>query len=226
MLYEDIRQGCDLYHENEDGRSYDRAYRDYLNDRDPARWNSPSSLEFRDADRLIYFCNQWKCHMPSQSVNVINVLDGLKKAVPALNLLRKDTLLDVEFNEIICDGLSVSQLIAKSFNGIALSGRRDESVATSKMLNAAVNRNLFVMWDGTIRGNYNVGRDGYEYAHIFLPQMQELARQAVNEAMQAESLSRSEAIKSFTERCENKNSLAKIIDEYNFAKFTLRAFTS
>ena len=50
--------------------------------------------------------------------------------------------------------------------------------------------------------------------------MQRLAERAVNQVMTEEGLSRADAIQSFTDHCEKKNSLAKIIDEYNYTKYT------
>ena len=221
MLYEDIRRGCELYHQNEDGLSYDRAYVSYALNRDSAKWKNPETLDFGDADSLINFCNQWKCHLPRDEKNVNGILLGLKRSVPMLNLLQRKTLLDIKFDEIICEGLSASELIANVFHEIANAGRRYESVATSKMLNAAVNKSLFVMWDCNIQWSYNVSGNGYAYAHRFLPKMQELAQQAINEVINKEGISHQEAVKSFTDHCKNRNSLAKIIDEYNYVKFTL-----
>ena len=57
MLYEAIRLGCERFHASV--RSYDDTYKSYREDREPARWDEPESLEFRDADRLVKFANQW-----------------------------------------------------------------------------------------------------------------------------------------------------------------------
>ena len=233
MLYEEILKGCELYHENEDGRSYDAAYVSYAYDKDPAKWDKHETLDYYEVERVIRFANKWKSRMPSFPKNVERMLIGLENALPDLNLLRNDTLLEVDFerlisfDRLISREMTVSELISKSFGTIAGASRRRDGVAvytsvgTSKILNAAVNSELFVMWDNAIQDGYRIGNGGYTYANIFLPKMQELGQQAVNELMQVEDLSRGDAINFFTNHCKNKNSLAKIIDEYNYARFTL-----
>ncbi len=94
------------------------------------------------------------------------------------------------------------------------------SAATSKMLSAAVNLDLFVMWDCAIQSGYCVGRNGCDYAHVFLPEMQMIAKHAIDESMNREGLSYGNAIESFTASCSNNNSLAKIIDECDYMKYT------
>ena len=220
MLYEDIRLGCKMYHQY--GFAYDKAYVNYIADKNQTKWDNPDRLDYNDVRRLVHFVNQWKCMMPANYNNITHLINNMRSAVPLLNILQSKTLLDVNFDEITADGNAVSQLISECFDGIAQT-QRYESVATSKMLNATINPNLFVMWDCRIRSGYHMRtKTGPEYARVFLPKMQEFANQAVSEVMVKENLSRVDAIQSFTERCENKSSLAKIIDEYNYAKFTAK----
>ena len=224
MLYEEIRLNCKAYHG--EGTSYDGAYRRYLAQKQTAKWDIPETLDFEEVRRVVDFANQWKSRMPSSNENVERILVELRYVVPKLNLLRSDTLLDLDFSRDTPYG-TVSELIARSFDRIAGATRRSDgaevyaSVGTSKILNAALNPNLFVMWDGAIQTGYGVFRDGYAYANIFLPKMQEIAHQAVDEVMRVEGLSYNDAIKSFTDRCRHKNSLAKIIDESNYVRLTL-----
>ena len=228
MLYEAIQLGCEIYHESE--TAYDGAYRRYRAHRNgeaSAKWDNPILLDYGEAERVIAFANEWKSRMPSFPENVQRVLVGLKSAVPNLNMLQNATLLDVQFELIISNGMTVSELIANSFDAVAGASRRRDgtavyvSVGTSKMLNAAVNPCLFVMWDGAIQSGYGVYGTGTQYSK-FLMEMQKLARFSVAEAMNVEDMSYDEAIMSFTDRCRNRNSLAKILDEFNYSKFTLR----
>ena len=216
---EDIRQGCEKYHQHE--YAYDGAYGRYIKDKDQAKWDNPASLDYAEVKRLVGFLNQWKTRMPSNDETIGRLLNNLKTAVPRLNTLRSATLLDANLDE------TTKRMIAECFGTIAGSAiRRDGvqvtvSVGTSKMLNVAINPELFVMWDGAIQSGHGPMLDtGYAYARIFLPKMQRIAKQAVKQVMTEESLSCADAIRSFTEGCENKNSLAKIIDEYNYARFT------
>ena len=240
MLYEEIRQRCRMYHQN--GHRYDSTYASYMMHRNQTqtKWDNPDSLEYDDAERLITFLNDWGCMIPfnyEQRIKVmtidvsirvmttIRLLNNLKNEVPLLNKLQSATLLDVDFDE------TKRRVIADCFDTIARFAYRkgrtsNEAVATSKMLHAAINPNLFVMWDGKIQPAYILQRNrrntGYGYAEVFLQKMQRLAERAVNQVMTEEGLSRADAIQSFTDHCEKKNSLAKIIDEYNYAKYTAK----
>ena len=225
MLHEAIRQGCEIYHQSKDGCGYDRDYKAYREDRSPDKWSRPQTLDFPEVDRLILFVNQWDCHVPRLGEkgrkNIRDILEGLKPSVQKLNLLNDRTLLDANFDGTICEGLSVRELIKDSFNEIAGAGCRYEDVATSKMLNAAVNSELFVMWDNAIHDHYaryKIGMGGHAYAYKFLPKMQKLANQAIEQVVMYEEdiLCCDHAIEWFIGHCKHKNTLAKIIDEYNF----------
>ena len=212
MLYEDIRQACKMY-QQQDEYAYDGSYRRYNKAKDQAKWDNPATLDHTEVKRLVDFLNEWKTRMPSNPTNITLLLGKLRSAVPRLNTLQSETLLDVKFDE------TTKRKIAECFDEIAQT-QRYESVGASKMLHVAINPNLFVIWDTAIQSGYGMGRSGSEYASKFLPKMQRIAKQAVEEVKVQENLSRAAAIQSFTERCEKNYSLAKIIDEYNYAKYT------
>ena len=216
MLYQAIRLACKKYHKVAQF-AYDVAYNEYIRERDVNRWQNSDYLDTDEVNRIITFVNQWKCMMPRNQRNIEKVLVGLKRTLPELNRLKSYTLLNVNFDETTSGGLSIAQLIEKSFDIIADAGQRFESVATSKMLNVAINSDLFVMWDNNIQHGYRVDNKGYSYAHEFLPRMQQLAQEAIAQIVENEDRSRSDAIKSLTP-CSQ--SLAKVLDEYNYMKFT------
>ena len=153
MLHQAIRLGCRKYHRYE--HSYDKAYHQYLNQRDASKWAHPEDLDFDEVDLLIRFANRWKCHIPRDPTNVQSIMIALKRFVPTLNILRDQTLLDIKLDSEL-HGVPISQLIATCFDKIAIAGWRYESVGTSKMIHAAINPSLFVMWDGNIKRAYGV----------------------------------------------------------------------
>ena len=206
MLYEAILLGCEKYHQAP--YSYDDAYREYRNDRDEDKWSNPKTLDYSEVDRLILFVNQWGCMMPREAHdNVERLREGLKRQIPGLDRLKDYTLLNVELDE------ATRKLIAESFHAVANAGCRFESVATSKMLHAAVNPELFVMWDNCIMHGYEITYgNGRAYAHHFLPKMQLLARESMRQA-------RDSQVEPYPPA---GHTMAKVIDEYNYVRFTLR----
>ena len=169
---------------------------------------------------MIEFANSWGSRIRRSYDNVQRISDELRQQMPTLNLLKRNTLLDVRFDESTCE------LIAELFNRLAYDkgyGKygRHMYTGTSKILHAAVNRCLFVMWDDCIRSEYGcdvVGEaSGKEYAHYFLPEMQRLAECAISQMREKEERSRADAIESLT-LCGH--TLAKVLDEYNYVKFT------
>ena len=134
-----------------------------------------------------------------------------------LSLLNDKTVLDVDLGLVIQD-MTIRQLISTSFDEIADAGKRFESVATSKMIHAAVNLELFVMWDTRIASAHRVGANGDNYAH-FLTLIQGQIEEAIGQVSIAENLTREGAITSLTP-CGH--TLAKVIDEFNYVCFTVR----
>ena len=215
MLYQEIRLGCNTYHQRHQ-YSYDKSYASYIEDKNQTKWDNPDRLDTDEVKRLVRFVNQWGTMMPKNDETIRRLLNNMTIAVPQLNKLRNNTLLDVNFDE------TTKRMIEECFTAIAGSAVKKGGVkvtlyvGTSKMLHAAINPHLFVMWDNMIQVRYGLLGTASEYAHVFLPKMQSIAKQAVNEVMIQENLSRADAIQSFTERCGKSYSLAKIIDEYNF----------
>ena len=85
------------------------------------------------------------------------------------------------------------------------------------MIHAAINPNLLVMWDNRIREGYGISDNGGPGYIRFLKRIQNLAEKAVREIIDAENLTREDAIISLTSR---GHTLAKAIDEFNYVRFT------
>jgi rubrerythrin len=76
------------------------------------------------------------------------------------------------------------------------------------------------MWDDEIKRNVVQFRHtGEDYAFYFLLKVQAELEDAIKTCMDERSLTRMEAIKYMQEKCNNKT-LAKLIDEYNYMKYT------
>ena len=224
MLYEEILRGCEKYHRSEDGKRFDKDYNDYMSiDRDESKWNQPNLLDLAEAGKLMGFLNLWKT--PVQ-VRLVDLRDSLECTALLLKHLEGKTLLNVNFRGTVSNDAPVEKLIEVCFNILSKSGRRDEITAASKILHTMYPA-LFVMWDDKIRKEHasSAGYNGTKairdhaaeiYASVFLPKMQERANQAIGQVMNENDIPcRDDAIKWLIGNCKHKNSLAKIIDEYN-----------
>ena len=222
MLYEDIRRGCTRYHQGKDGYAYDKAYANYFEDKNQAKWDNPDTLDLAEAGKLLAFLNQWETLMPAR---LTDFQSALKKATAELTPLMDKSILDLDLNELSIGDAEDADKIRSIFLTVAKCGGDSiEATATSKILHT-INPHGFVMWDRKIREHYaqpllgkktpNIGEAAArEYACRFLPAMQLIAKRAIEQVMAAENHdSRDDAIKSLTP-CGN--SLAKVIDEYNF----------
>jgi len=102
-------------------------------------------------------------------------------------------------------------------------GDRYESTAASKIIHTIL-PDLFVMWDRKIRRG-TLGdeerKSGVEYARNFLPFAQKELEKAITTCMTERKMKRDEAIKFIREQCAGKT-LAKLADEYNYMKYTIR----
>lgn len=216
MLYQAIHEACGKYHPV-NGWDYDcalKAYREALKNRHKSA--EPDNPSYEEAAILLSFANGWSSRMQRKADDVRRALDEIQ---PNLDTLKDETLLDV------CLDKEKRELICSSFKTLAYCNakRRNESTGASKMLHI-INPKLFVMWDGAIRSGYicklkrGLEKENWIWYTEFLQEMQNLAKQAIREAMEQEKKhSHDQAIELLT-GC--RHTLAKALDEYNFMKYT------
>jgi hypothetical protein len=194
--------------------TYDRLYLEYMSSRDEAAWHSDAGPNDAEIVRLLRFLNQWASHHPSDP----DARAGFKRAyldvLPRLRVLQGLSLLEAAF------GSGVVQDVEAVFEGIARSGGRYASTATSKILHV-LNPQLFVMWDSAIRGAYGVDASSCDYAKRFLPRVQRQAKEAVDSYTRNGRADPVTAVQDLEGLCDGRP-LAKLVDEHNYCKFTLR----
>jgi len=200
-------------------------------------WHSWESPEVTDAEvsKLFDFVNQWRTHVPRGREQEEGFKEAYRESYRFLQMLRAEKLETVDFEREIYEGKSVSHIIYQVFERIAHFGYREELVAASKMLHT-IAPNLFVMWDSNICAGYAV-QGAYEYAHKFLPRMQKQIKEAIDTYVSDNKCNVHDAIKAICDpqaneflakllkECSLLNfnlSLTKLVDEYNYVKFTLR----
>lgn len=211
MLHEAIRRGSEFFHSHPD--LWDRFYTSYLRDKNQAKWDS-GAIDEVDAKRLILFLNQWSTRYQTSAAGLTVAVNSV---LPHLNQLRDVDLLTIDFS-LKYGGCGIAgDLVADSFDAIARAGHRYESTGASKIMHM-ISPNLFVMWDARIRVGVGVLAfgDGSAYSRRFLPKMQEWARDAVADCVRERNVSEAEAVHLL---CPCGHTLAKVIDEYNWARF-------
>lgn len=208
MLYQAIREARKEYHRCY-GNDYDTAlncYRDALEKRRSGP--NPCKPSREEAWILLSFANGWNANMTATFENVQGALSEIE---PDLKKLCSKTILNVGLDDETCE------LIGRNFEKLARCNpkKHNEATGASKILHI-INPDLFVMWDRSIVNHYGCG-EWIPYTN-YLSKMQQLAKQAVAEAIDNEKNHSCEtAIASLT-GC--KHTLAKALDEYNFMKYT------
>jgi hypothetical protein len=219
VLYEAILLGSQIFHSGESRVSYYDAYFKIA----PV-WlvNEPERLDLARADELIGFVNRWgtRCRIKPRHLKA-----ALERVLPELSALRGESLLHIDLAQQVRGTGTTGGVIERVFHAIASAeGSRYESTAASKMLHL-IHPQLFVMWDSYIAWGYAAARSSTEgrardYARCFLPRVQRIARRAVEEYRSAHSATEEQAVQALCSGCRCPPTLAKVVDEYNYVKFT------
>ena len=138
-----------------------------------------------------------------------------------ISLLRNWSKKDIE--EVDLGDERLKQDIQELFDRVTRCTRtkKRQYTGASKILHTML-PNLIVMWDIKIRRKL-LGEDKHEgrhYAYEFLPLVQREVEESINTCMMENSLSREQAIRKISELSDGKT-LAKLMDEFNYMKYTL-----
>jgi len=216
MHWRSLVGASDIYRQRE---PRDRFYFEYVNSRDEVAWSSDVGPNDVEIEKLLTFLNQWSTRCPSDADARVSFRLAYLEVLPLLRALQGHTLLETGFDGAVAEGMSVSRAVGSIFEKIASSGSRYESTGTSKILHVLYPP-LFVMWDSAIRGGYAVnGRSG-DYAERFLPRIQREGREAVDSYIAERKAGPSTAVRELEGLCGGR-ALTKLIDEYNYCRFTL-----
>jgi len=219
MRWRSLVRASEIYQQRE--ARYDRFYFEYMSLKDAAAWDSDVGPNDVEVKKLFKFLNQWGTRCRSDAGARDKFKEAYLQVLPLLRALRGLSLLDTGFGGAVVQGMSVSGAVASIFDKIASSGGRYESTATSKILHVLYPP-LFVMWDAAIRGGYAVGGDSRDYAGRFLPRVQREGREAVDSYIAERKAGLTAAVRELERLCEDRP-FTKLIDEYNYCRFTLRS---
>lgn len=191
-----------------------RFYDAYMESRDPNAWLTSSSVPLKEGLLLFGFVQSWDPNFKGDLAKFLQIYEDIFEMIRAF---KHETIVKIDFTT------QVKNSIAIIFDRIARCPRqrRFESTDASKILHVLA-PNLFVMWDDKIRrAIVGEGRNGRCYAFEFLPKMQELLCKFIDNYLIEKGGNvdfASERISSMA----NNYTLAKLIDEYNYVRYTKR----
>ncbi len=204
---------------NEEGRF--RFYEAYMQNREPNVWLKSADVPLKEALLLFGWVHSWDPNFEGELYKFLQIYEGV---FPILKQFQNENIVDIKFTDDIKNDLS------KIFNSLAKCGRtiRFESTDTSKILHAII-PDLFVMWDDKIKkaiiGVRGSGSgkdyDGRCYVYEFLPSMQISAKQFLDSFVREHDGDYENASKQISKMADGYT-LAKLIDEINYLRFTKR----
>ena len=189
-----------------------RFYDAYMAAKDSAAWFMSPQVPLKEGLLLFGWVHTWD---PNFKGDLARILEIYSNIFPNMKNLENESLIDIDFSS------GNAKHICLVFDSIAncCKSKRYESTDASKMLHVIIPK-LFVMWDDNIRANLVGGRrDGKCYAEEFMPRMQELARQLLEGYIQENGGDYDSASDKISQLANN-HTLAKLIDEFNYLRFT------
>lgn len=172
---------------------------------------------------VIEFLNKWgRCRRHKRICNSLReTLQGLSKYS---SVLLNKSLLNLNFNEKVGvngESKKVSELIEETFDKLKSIDYMG-ATATSKTLHG-INPQLFMIWDENIRLGYGYKENSVGYLN-FMIECQYILGQIVNGYCRERDRDMDAAIKEISEQAypklEVKKPLTKLLDEYNYMRFT------
>ena len=189
-------------------------------------WYKNGHVQEREIEKLRYFIRSWDPHFSGRTDKLSICFEGIYRDIKRL----KDETIDL----IDLDNERTKKRIEKIFNKVASCGaeNRIERTDASKIIHTILPE-LFVMWDKEISNGIwkTQKKDGWkkpkndkftgtQYAYCFLPLMQNEARAVIESYIRKHDGGHKKAINGIKKEGRNYM-LAKLLDEYNYVKYTL-----
>jgi len=192
-----------------------KFYDSYIKNKDHEAWFKSGDIPLREELLLFGFVLSWDPYFQGDLIKFLKIYKGI---FPILKKFEHETIIKVCLSDEVKSSISVI------FDKIARCPKikRFESTGASKILHTII-PNLFVMWDEKIRKAIigNKERDGRCYAFEFLPKMQKAAEEYLDSYVKENGGNYETATLQISKMADNY-SLAKLIDEYNYVRYTKR----
>ncbi len=187
-------------------------YDAYMGAKDSAAWFSSPQVPLKEGLLLFGWVHTWD---PNFEGDLAQILEIYSNIFSYMKSLENKSLVDFDFY----GGDAKSMCLVFDSFATCCKSKRYESTDASKMLHVIIPK-LFVMWDNKIRTNLVGGRrDGNCYTNEFMLSMQKLARQLLDGYIQEKGGDYESASNQISQSAHNYT-LAKLIDEFNYLRFT------
>jgi len=218
--FEDLIKANEIF---ESGTSWDTDYFRTIERRDI--WDDLKNLNENNVRNIILkFLNNWKCRISYSRTH--EILEVLKRIDNLFTCLKDEDIVSITFDKFVIvdeQKLQIKEVIKKIYEDLSPVtsppvGKAGHT-ATSKIMHM-VNPELFVMWDKKIRDNYGCYGSSEGYVN-FLQKMQGMIKELIKNYSQTHNIREEEAKEEIRKKCHDlKKTLAKLIDQYNYLKFT------
>jgi len=203
----------------QDAYAYDSAYDKARNS---VNWKQLNLLSDQHIGSVVLkFLNDWKCRIPVTATVIREVRNGYSDVRPYVEALQAETLENTNFEQSVTvanQPYKISFGIYFAIRRMTGVGERFRHVAASKLLHMVL-PGLFVMWDNFIIDGYNLSADATSYSYSFMPKMQREVSEAIDTYIVGNGGRRIDAIAAIRSHGSGKT-LAKLVDEFNYWKFT------
>jgi len=217
MHYKELFEAANWF--RRDTFAYNSAYTLYQNSAD---WKNIHNFSNDEITTMVLgFLNAWRCRIKVTDQVIRGIREAFASVLPLIQALEGEVLEDIDFQKqvnIENSYRNISECVSLIMDRMINVGHHFRHVAASKLLHM-VNPALFMMWDNFIIANYSLSPNAHSYTYRFMPLMQEEANEAIKTYMKDFDFTRTRAIKTMKEKCSGK-SLAKLVDEYNYWKFS------
>ena len=215
--YRNLFKACELF--EKDYYAYDEAWLRACRGVD---WGHLCDLSVDEVKtNVIGFLNKWKCRLPYTDSLAKSIKEAHRDSIPFLSALEEVTIQDWkgdDIREVEGRSLTNSEILLRVFSRFVTIGEHFSYVATSKVLHF-LEPKLVVMWDNTIASQYHTPMTAANYVYRFIPWMKRMVNEAIEMYSTDKGCSREEAVLALNQYRPPKT-IAKLLDEYNYMKFT------
>lgn len=191
-----------------------KFYDAYMDSRDPAAWLKSPVVPLKEGLLLFGWVHSWDPNFQGALSRFLQIYEDMFDMVKAFEY---KVLGGIDFTTDVKNCLCI--VFDRTANCCRI--RRYESTDASKILHAIVPK-FFVMWDDEIRKNIvGARRDGRCYAYEFMPNMQEFAKQFLDSFVRENGGDYESASQEISQMTHG-HTLAKLVDELNYIRFTLK----